>query len=155
MYAGGRSAKAEAAVAWLLAYPDVSKAVIFAEHRQHLDILERHLRHAGVGFRRLDGPCTRNQRATAVEAFRNDADVRVLTGTKALERGLDGLQHCAVLITLDSSFNPAREAQRVGRIRRPGSPHERVLHLTFRALIDHEEGKQVKLVFVAAKRHAF
>ena len=54
----------------------------------------------------------------------------MLIGSKVLERGLN-LQHCRVLLSLDSSWNPAREAQRTGRICRIGSPHASVEHVTF------------------------
>ncbi len=80
-------------------------------------------------------------RAGAVVRFREDPTVRVLLGTRVLERGIDGLQHAAVLLTLGSSFNPAREDQRVGRLRRPGSPHALVRHVTFLAETDHERRK--------------
>jgi hypothetical protein len=40
-----------------------------------------------------------------------------------------------------SSFNPAREAQRIGRLRRVGSPHQSVEHHVFLTNTPHEIGK--------------
>jgi hypothetical protein len=52
----------------------------------------------------------------------------VLLGSRVLERGLN-LQHCRLLISLDPSWNPARERQREGRIRRIGSQHPTYEHI--------------------------
>lgn len=144
-FALGRSAKAEAAVAMIAADPSLEKVVVYAENLRHLSITERLLDAAGIGWVRVDGPRSRKQRATALEAFKNDPDVRVLLGTKVLERGLDGLQHCGVLFSLGASFNPAREAQRIGRLRRPGSPHHTVRHVTFVSDTRHERAKHETL----------
>lgn len=141
-FRGGHSAKAEGAVAWLRARPDVNKAVIFAENLAHLNIVERLLDASGIGWVGIDGTRSRGQRAAAAEAFKNDAAVRVLLGTRVLERGIDGLQHCGVMLSLGSTFNPAREEQRIGRLRRPGSPHLAVRHVTFSTATPHEQGKQ-------------
>lgn len=140
-FALGRSAKAEAAVAALAADPRPEKVVVYAENLQQLTITERLLDAAGIGWVRVDGTRGRTQRAAALEAFKSDPQVRVLLGTKVLERGLDGLQHCGVLFSLGASFNPAREAQRIGRLRRPGSPHDTVRHVTFVSDTEHERAK--------------
>lgn len=144
-YAGGRSAKAEAAVAWLESNPAVPKVLVFAENYRHLDIAERLLDAANIGWRRIDGSRSRRERDQVLDDFARQAGVRVLLGTRVLERGLDGLQHCGVLLTLGASFNPAREEQRIGRLRRPGSPHAAVRHLTFATDTDHERGKAATL----------
>ncbi len=59
----GRSAKAEAAVRMLVTDPSLNKVVIFAENLHHLSITERLLDAAGISWRRIDGPCSRKQRA--------------------------------------------------------------------------------------------
>ena len=64
---------------------------------------------------RIDGSRSQVQRAAAAEAFQNHPNVLVLLGTRVLERGIDGLQHCGVLLSLGPTFNPAREEQRIGR----------------------------------------
>ena len=140
-FAWGRSAKAEAAVAGLLADPTLNKVVIYAERLGNLAITERLLDAAGIRWVRIDGPRSRRQRAAALDVFKNDPEVRVLLASRVLERGIDGLQHCGVLFSLGASFNPAREAQRIGRLRRPGSPHSLVRHVTFVSDTTHERAK--------------
>jgi superfamily II DNA or RNA helicase len=144
-YVRGRSAKAEAAVRMLVLDPSVEKAVVYAEHLQHLTIAEGLLDAAGIAWVRIDGPCSPSKRAASLGAFKNDPKVRVLLATRVLERGLDGLQHCGVLMSLGASFNPAREAQRIGRLRRPGSPHATVRHITFVTDTGHERAKSATL----------
>lgn len=141
MAAGGRSAKAEAAVAWLQTHPEIDKVVLFAENLEHLTIAEDLLDQADLGWVRMDGGTARAGRADAVLRFRDDPAVRVLLGTRVLERGIDGLQHAGVLLSLGSSFNPAREAHRVGRLRRPGSPYPVVRHVTSLTDTEYERRK--------------
>ncbi len=108
-YALGRSAKAEAAAASSRVSRSLGKAVVFAENLHHLTVTEPLLDAVGIGWFRIDGSCSRKQRAAALKAFRTQPGVRVLLGTKVLERGLDGLQHCPVLTSLGpSSTLPAR-----------------------------------------------
>lgn len=154
MAAGGRSAKAEAAVKWLQDHPDAGKAVLFTKHLDHLTIAEELLNKSGIGWVRIDGSKARGIRSDAVETFRDDPAIRVLLGTKVLERGIDGLQHAAVLLSLGSSFNPAREAQRIGRLRRPGAVHAVVQHVTFLADTEHERRKWSTVERRAADTHA-
>lgn len=144
-FALGRSAKAEAAVATLVANPALTKVVIFSEYLQHLSITERLLDRFGIRWVRIDGPRSKKRRAEALDAFRHDPRVRVLLATRVLERGLDGLQHCGVMFSLGASFNPAREAQRIGRLARPGSPHAGVRHITFATDTGHERTKHQTL----------
>ena len=141
MSAAGRSAKAEAALAWLDADKARGKVVMFADQLHHLDIVQRLLDDAGIGWVRIDGSYGRSARTDAVTAFRDDPRIRVLLGTRVLERGIDGLQHAEVLVSLGSSFNPAREAQRLGRLRRPGAAHPVVRHVTFLTDTQHEHEK--------------
>ncbi len=152
--AQGRSAKAEAAVAWLSSHPEVGKAVVLAENLEHLTITQRLLDAAGMGWVRIDGGTARVRRADAVDFFRQDPSVRVLLGTRVLERGIDGLQHAGVLLSLGSSFNPAREAQRIGRLRRPGGTNLEVRHVTFLADTDHERRKWATLTRRASDSEA-
>jgi len=51
--------------------------------------------------------------------------VTLLIATDVLSEGLD-LQNASVVIHLDLPWNPARLEQRVGRVRRLGSPHDEV-----------------------------
>jgi superfamily II DNA or RNA helicase len=92
-----------------------------------LDLAESALITAKISFARVDGSVTSEDRSRAILAHQR-GEVRVLLGSKVLEHGLN-LQHCPVLFSLDSSWNPARERQREGRIRRIGSPWNRVEHV--------------------------
>lgn len=130
MEQAARRPLAHAVVAWLARRPDVSKAVAYAENLERLDVLAELLTADDVPFARIDGKRTDAERSDALTRFRDDPACRVLLGSRVLERGLN-LQHASVLLSLDSSWNPAREAQRMGRIRRIGSPHTHIEGVTF------------------------
>ncbi len=121
---GGRSAKADKVLGLLGLSP---KAIVYAHHLEHLDAVEQLLSAVGIGYIRLDGRLTQRQRDDRVAAFRDNPAIRVLLGNEVIERGLN-LQFCDHLISLGVEWNPARNAQRVGRIRRIGSPHAQVRH---------------------------
>lgn len=104
------------------------KVVVYCERIKMLDLLSDRLMEAGVGFRPIRGDTPDAERTSALDAFRCDPDVRVLAGSRVIERGLN-LQHARRLISLVQSYNPAREHQREGRIRRLGSPHATYQHL--------------------------
>lgn len=104
------------------------QAVVFCEYLDVLDLVESRLTERGTSLARIEGKIKEADRTAAVERFRQ-GEVRVLLGSRVLERGLN-LQHCRTLISLDASWNPARERQREGRIRRIGSRHETFRHLT-------------------------
>ncbi len=80
----------------------------------------------------------RISRAEVLAAFRPGAappdDTMVLdllVTTDVVSEGVD-LQRAGVLVHLDLPWTPARLEQRVGRLRRPGSPHENILQFGFR-----------------------
>lgn len=104
------------------------QAVVYCETLDVLDLVAKQLTDRRISFARIEGKVKESERAAAVALHRN-GDARVLLGSRVLERGLN-LQHCRVLISLDASWNPARERQREGRIRRIGSPHDNFRHLT-------------------------
>jgi SNF2 family DNA or RNA helicase len=102
--------------------------IVYSEYLEAgLDHIAERLDREGITYVRIDGNVTGQNRTEAVARFVN-GDVRILLGNKVLERGLN-LQSCRVLISLGTSWNPAREAQREGRICRIGSPHETYEHL--------------------------
>jgi SNF2 family DNA or RNA helicase len=123
----GHSSLLDACVEEIEARPS-EKVVVYCENLEPLDLLAERLEESGVSFRAIRGASDLEDRTTAVEDFRDDPDVRVLLGTRVIERGLN-LQHARVLISLVQSYNPAREHQREGRIRRLGSPHRTYEHL--------------------------
>lgn len=105
------------------------KVVVYCERREVLDLLTGRLDDSGIGWRLIHGDVEAGEeRELVLKQFRDDPNVRVLVGSRVIERGLN-LQHARVLISLVQSYNPAREHQREGRIRRIGSPHETYEHL--------------------------
>ncbi len=105
----------------------LGKAVIFSEWTDFLHLLDARLTAAGLRHATVIGATTAAARRAALNCFRDDPAVRYLLGTAVLEAGLN-LQHAETLISVMQSYNPAREEQRVGRLRRLGSPHARIRH---------------------------
>jgi len=123
----GESIKVEVAIAEILASP-TEKFVVWAFHKQHLDVLISRLDEAAVGWERIDGTKTVAARAKALEGFERNPGTRVLMGTNAFASGLN-LQHARRMISLGCTYNPGQETQREGRIRRIGSRHATYEHL--------------------------
>lgn len=124
------------------------QAIVYCEYLWVLDLVEERLINQGIAYARIEGKIKDADRALAVEAFRS-GDARVLLGSRVLERGLN-LQHCRRLVSLDASWNPARERQREGRIRRIGSAHETFQHLTLLPDTPLTRGKLLQLAAKAA-----
>ncbi|MEI5672627.1 MULTISPECIES: DEAD/DEAH box helicase [unclassified Nocardioides] len=103
------------------------QVVIYCELLFVLDLVEQELQTRGISYARIEGKVKEDERAAAVERFRS-GEAQILLGSRVLERGLN-LQHCRTLISLDVSWNPARERQREGRLRRIGSSFDAVEHV--------------------------
>ncbi|MEJ1962214.1 MAG: helicase-related protein [Gammaproteobacteria bacterium] len=105
------------------------KLVIFTEHRDTLNYLERRITtllgrkdavviiHGGIG---------REERLGVQEAFRHDPEVCVLLATDAAGEGIN-LQRAHLMVNYDLPWNPNRLEQRFGRIHRIGQTE--VCHL--------------------------
>jgi SNF2 family DNA or RNA helicase len=106
---------------------DHQRVILFTENFDLLDALALELEQANIPFATIDGSMTPKARAAAVAAL-TEGEVRCLIGTSALETGLS-LQCATALISVVTSWSPAREGQREGRIRRLNSTHERVVHV--------------------------
>lgn len=115
------------------------QAVVYCEALDMLELAAKRMTEARIPFASIEGKVKQADRTKAVDDFR-DGKVRVLLGSKVLEHGLD-LQHCRVLISVDSSWNPEREKQREGRLRRIGSPHSTFEHLTLLPDTPHSRRK--------------
>ncbi len=135
----GSSAKALAAVEWLGRHREHRKVLVYAENLDHLDVMGKLLARRGISYVRIEGKVSETQRRAGLERFERDGAIRVLLGSSVLERGLN-LQLASALLSLGCSWNPGREAQREGRIRRIGSPHATYTHVTF--LIDHRHDRE-------------
>jgi SNF2 family DNA or RNA helicase len=106
---------------------DRESAVVWCENINLLELAAEVLDRHGITHATIEGKVSADDRVTAIR-HHGDGSVQVLLGTKVLEHGLN-LQHSALLVSLDSSWNPARERQREGRIRRIGSPFATVKHV--------------------------
>lgn len=122
------------------------QCVIRTESVRMLDEVARRLKAAGVDHLRIQGATSKPGRQEAAARHRA-GDTRALIGTRVLERGLN-LQHCRNLYTVgESTWNPAREEQYEGRVRRLGSPHATFEHLTLAAdlpLFKAQFGTQIR-----------
>jgi SNF2 family DNA or RNA helicase len=103
------------------------KVVLHTERIADLDALSELLSASGIRHVGIRGVTTRADRGDAVRAFRDDPAVPVLLGSRVLEYGLN-LQFASSLVSVGVSYNPARERQREGRLRRIGSPHVSYRH---------------------------
>lgn len=118
-------------------------AIVYCETLAMLDEVEQCLSDHGVSTCRIEGKINDSDRRDAIERHRS-GQTHVLLASRVLEYGLN-LQHCRLLISLDTSWNPAREAQREGRICRLGSPHTTYEHVVIRPKTALAEAKASKL----------
>ncbi|MCL2784842.1 MAG: SNF2-related protein [Propionibacteriaceae bacterium] len=98
------------------------KLIIFTEHRDTLDYLQRKI--AGVLGRNdaivtIHGGTRREDRMLAREQFTKNPDTVVLLATDAAGEGLN-LQRAHLMVNYDLPWNPNRIEQRFGRIHRIG-----------------------------------
>ena len=105
------------------------KLVLFTEHRDTLNYLERQIgsllgRPQSVVL--IHGSMGREERRKAQERFRHDPDVQVLLATDAAGEGIN-LQRAHLMVNYDLPWNPNRLEQRFGRIHRIGQTE--VCHL--------------------------
>jgi superfamily II DNA or RNA helicase len=100
------------------------KLLIFTEHRDTLDYLERHLREWGYDTCSIHGGL--NPRARR-DIQRDFADKRqICIATEAAGEGIN-LQFCHLMINYDLPWNPVRLEQRMGRIHRIGQTSKCVI----------------------------
>jgi hypothetical protein len=105
------------------------KLVLFTEHRDTLNYLERQIsslmgRPQAVVL--IHGGMGREDRRKAQEGFLHDPEVRVLLATDAAGEGIN-LQRAHLMVNYDLPWNPNRLEQRFGRIHRIGQTE--VCHL--------------------------
>jgi len=105
------------------------KLVIFTEHRDTLNYLERQigsLLGRPQALVMIHGGMGREDRRKAQEAFLHDPQVQVLLATDAAGEGIN-LQRAHLMVNYDLPWNPNRLEQRFGRIHRIGQTE--VCHL--------------------------
>jgi superfamily II DNA or RNA helicase len=101
------------------------KLIIFTEHRDTLDYLERKLTALqGEGWLvKITGGMNRQARKSAQERFLNDPATTLLLATDAAGEGVN-LQRASLMVNYDLPWNPNRLEQRFGRIHRIGQTEE-------------------------------
>lgn len=121
------------------------KIVVYARNVGTIRALQNRLEEAGVGHETIWGQDARQDaRQAAIKRFWEDPECRVMILSAAGERSLN-LQNAQVLILIDLQLNPARVHQIMGRVRRAGSPHERVFAFTLLAVDTQEDRYQTQL----------
>ena len=116
------------------------KIIVFTEHRDTLDYLERKIS-ALLGNETvltIHGGTRREERKIAQERFTNNPEVLVLLATDAAGEGLN-LQRSHLMVNYDLPWNPNRIEQRFGRIHRIGQ--REVCHLWNLVASDTREGE--------------
>ncbi|KAL9031346.1 MAG: hypothetical protein Q9196_000601, partial [Gyalolechia fulgens] len=103
------------------------KSVVFSGWTSHLDLIEIAVKEQHIGFVRLDGKMSRNDRAASLGAFRDDPNVTlILISIGAGGLGLN-LTSGSKVYVMEPQFNPAAEAQAVDRVHRLGQTREVVI----------------------------
>lgn len=116
------------------------KLVIFTEHRDTLNYLERRistLLGRTQAVRIIHGGIGREDRMIAQEEFRHNPEVQVLLATDAAGEGIN-LQRAHLMVNYDLPWNPNRIEQRFGRIHRIGQTE--VCHLWNLVAAETREG---------------
>jgi len=99
--------------------PD-SKSLVFSQFSSTLDWLKTELPKHGFQFRTLSGDMSMTKRAKALADFQNDPPTTIfLLSMRAGAVGINLTQANRVFL-MEPSFNPALEAQAIGRIHRLG-----------------------------------
>jgi len=114
-------------LSWL-GFHGEQQAVVASQRIPMLDNIAAALDEAGISYIRVDGSVASEDRPRLIQKHR-DGDVRILLGSSVITRG-HNLQHCRLLCSVGSTWNPAQETQREGRICRDGSPHQTYEALT-------------------------
>jgi SNF2 family DNA or RNA helicase len=96
--------------------------VVFTEFIDSLACISRYAKEWGLPVFNLSGKQTVEQRASAIDAFRN-SDTGILVSTEAGGIGFN-LQFCHMMVNFDLPWNPTRIEQRIGRLDRIGQKKE-------------------------------
>lgn len=135
----GQSVLVDAVVAELLERETWEKAIVYAENLAVLTMTERELDREGISHCRIDGN-NADKRQEVIASHKDPEGPRVLLGSKVLERGLN-LHYCNLMLSMDSTYNPASEMQREGRICRIGSTDYCYQHIVYLPDVPHVRRK--------------
>ena len=109
----------------IVANDSESKFLIFTEFRDTQNYIYESLEGEKFSVVKFNGQMSTSERDTAVNKFKNDAQIMVAT-----EAGGEGknFQFCHNVINYDLPWNPMRVEQRVGRVHRIGQNEDVVIH---------------------------
>lgn len=111
---------------WSQAHPKEPplKSVVFSGWTSYLDLISIALSDQDIPHTRLDGTMSRQKRADALAAFKNDPHIEVfLISITAGGLGLN-LTTGSKAYVMEPQYNPAAEAQAVDRVHRLGQTRE-------------------------------
>jgi superfamily II DNA or RNA helicase len=97
------------------------RLLIFTEHRDTLEYLERHLREWGYTVCTIHGGHPPTERKKIQQDFR--VNKQICIATEAAGEGIN-LQFCHLMVNYDLPWNPVRLEQRMGRVHRIGQRHD-------------------------------
>jgi superfamily II DNA or RNA helicase len=97
------------------------KLLIFTEHRDTLEYLDRHLREWGYSVCTIHGGHPAAERKKIQQEFRTSKQICV--ATEAAGEGIN-LQFCHLMVNYDLPWNPVRLEQRMGRVHRIGQQQD-------------------------------
>lgn len=115
------------------------RSLIFSQFTMVMDILEHVLETLHMGFFRLDGRTSVEDRQSILDAFYEQTDIPVfLLSTKAGGAGIN-LACANKVIIFDSSFNPQEDVQAENRAHRVGQTREvEVIRLVTKDTIEEQ-----------------
>jgi superfamily II DNA or RNA helicase len=97
------------------------RLLIFTEHRDTLEYLEKHLREWGYTVCTIHGGHPPSERKKIQQDFRLSKQICI--ATEAAGEGIN-LQFCHLMVNYDLPWNPMRLEQRMGRVHRIGQEHD-------------------------------
>ena len=113
------SAKVHAAIDWIGRAARLGEpVVVFCEHQEVVEAVQKHLKTQRIGFVTIDGSVSRNDRQEAIDQFQA-GKVPVFIGSKAAKEGIT-LTRARHLLFLERYWTSAEEEQAEDRIRRIG-----------------------------------
>lgn len=123
----GQSTKITALISDLEAHYAEAKSIVFSSWKTSLDIVTDFLRRMRIPFNFIHGALKVGERRTMLEQFCNEDGVRILLMT--LGTGAVGLNlaNASRIHLLEPQWNPATEAQAIGRAVRLGQSKEVVV----------------------------
>ncbi|KAM3415850.1 hypothetical protein BST61_g9354 [Cercospora zeina] len=115
------------------------KTIVFSQFTSMLDLIEPHLRHAGIDFVRYDGSMRPDAREQSLNSLRNNKRTRVLLCS--LKCGSLGLNLTAAsrVVIVEPFWNPFVEEQAIDRVHRLNQTVDvKVFRLTIRDSVEEK-----------------